>query len=179
MIGVLCACALLLGVAGAAKVVRPAPTARAARALDLAVADRFAGHTAVRLLGLVEIVVAVSVLATGGARAAAALAVAYLLLTAVAVRLLTVAPDSDCGCFGTAQEPVSRLHVVVNAACAVVAGIAVVVPQPALTDAVTAAGAAQGAALLLLVGVLTALLGASLTALPALASARAKVATPR
>ncbi|GAA1996387.1 hypothetical protein JL107_12415 [Nakamurella flavida] len=182
MIGLLGACALLLGAAGVAKVLRPAPTARAARALDLAIADRLSGHLSVRLLGGLEIVVAVSVLAGGGARAAAALALAYLLLTAVAVRLLTVAPDSDCGCFGTAREPVSRLHVVVNGACALVGVAAVLAPQPAFTAAVasatTSAGVTAGVALVIVVGVLAALLGALMTALPALMSARAKVATP-
>ena len=179
MIGLLDACALLLGVAGVAKMLRPAPTVQAARRLQLTGVDRFTGAAAARSLGAVEIAVALAVLLAGGARAAAALAVAYLLLTAVAVRLLRVAPDSDCGCFGTSAEPVSRLHVVVNAACALVAGIAVVVPQPSLPVALAGTGAATGASLVVLIGVLAALLGALMTAMPALTSARAKVATPR
>lgn len=179
MIGLLSACAALLGIAGVTKVVRPAPTERAARALELTIADRFGGPAGVRLLGAVEVAVAVGVLFGGGAFAAAALTVAYLLLTAVAARLLKVAPDSDCGCFGTAQEPVSRLHVVVNASCALVAGVAIVLPQPSLPGVLAVTGAVTGAALVVLISVLAALLGALLTALPALTSARAKVATSR
>lgn len=179
MIGVLSACAVLLGVAGVTKVLRPAPTGRAARALDLAIPLLLRGSPAVRLLGVLEVAVALGVLLVGGVIAAAALASAYLLLTAVTVRLLRVAPDSDCGCFGTAQEPVSRAHVVVNAACALVAGAAIVLPQPSLTGALATTGAATGIALVVVTGVLATLLGAALTALPALVSARAKVATPR
>ncbi len=179
MIGLLDACAVLLGVAGGAKVWRPTPAMRAARVLELAGADRFVGPAAVRLLGAAELAVALAVLLAGGARAAAALAVVYLLLTAVAARLVSVAPDSDCGCFGTTAEPVSRLHVVVNAACALVAGIAIVVPQPSLPEMLAGTGVAIGAALVVLICVLAALVGALMTALPALTSARAKVATPR
>ena len=178
MIGLLDACAVLLGAAGVGKLLRPDPTVRAALALRLAGAARFT-TAAVRWVGAAEIAVALAVLLVGGAAAAAALAVAYLLLTAVAGRLLSVAPDSDCGCFGTSAEPVSRLHIVVNAACALVAGIAIVVPQPSLPETLAGTGAAGGAALVLLVGVLAALLGALMTALPALTSARAKVATAR
>lgn len=179
MIGLLSACAVLLGVAGMSKVWRPAATEKAARAMDLAIPARLRRSLAVRLLGAVEIAVALAVLLVGGPAAAAVLAVAYLLLTAVAVRLLRVAPDSDCGCFGTSREPVSRLHVVVNAACALVAGTAAVLPQPSLPAALATTGAATGAALVVVIGVLAALLGALMTALPALVSARAKVAVPR
>lgn len=179
MIGLLSACAVLLGVAGMSKVLRPAPTEKAARALDLAVPPQLRGSLAVRLLGGVEIAVALAVLVVGGPLAAAALAASYLLLTAVAVRLLRVAPDSDCGCFGTAHEPVSRLHVVVNAACALVAGVAIVLPQRSLPGVLATTDVVTGAALVVLIGVLAALLGALMTALPALVSARAKVATPR
>jgi len=128
MIGALCAAAaVLLLWSGLAKVARPAATARMlAGVLGRPVQG---SHALVRLLGLVELTIGAAVLVTGGRVACAALAGCYLVFTMVAVRLAGGVRPVPCGCFGRADAPTGRLHVVVVAvACA--AGIAGTVAPP-------------------------------------------------
>lgn len=128
MIGALCAAAaVLLLWSGLAKLVRPAATAR----MLAGVLGRHApgSHATARLIGLVEVAVGAAVLLTGGRVACAALAACYLVFTMVAVRLAGGARPAPCGCFGRADAPTGRIHVVVDAlACA--AGIAGTVAPP-------------------------------------------------
>ena len=174
MVGVLWAAAILLGVAGLGKLLRPAPTSRAVIAAEIPGASVLSALPVVRLLGLLEVVIAGVVLGVGGALPAALLAVGYLLLAVVAWRMIRLAPGQDCGCFGTSSEPSSWSHVIVNAAAAIVGLLAVILPQPSLGDVVEQQGA-QG--LLLLGGsMLLAWLGyLALTALPALSRATQRV----
>ena len=177
MVGVLWAAAILLGVAGLGKLLRPAPTSRAVIAAETPGASVLSALPVVRLLGLLEIVIAGMVLGAGGPVPAALLAISYLLLAVVAWRMISLAPGQDCGCFGTSSEPSSWSHVVVNvvnAVAAVVGVLAVVFAQPSLGDLVEQ----QGAQSLLLLGgsVLLAWLGyLALTALPALSRAAQRV----
>jgi len=113
--------ALLLAVAGAAKVIDPTTTVGALRKLGLP-----ASATAVRVGGAVEVVLAVGAVLTGAPVLAGLVAVSYLLFTAfVLVALGRGLPIGSCGCFGKVDTPPSVLHVVVNlAAVAAAIGVA-------------------------------------------------------
>ena len=178
MVGLLWAAAMILGGAGLSKLFRPGPTAQAIRAADLRGESFFASRFVVRLLGLVELGVAVAVLFSGGTAPAALLSASYLLLTLVAWRMIRVAPGQDCGCFGSSSEPISRWHLIVNGACFLIGAAAVLWPQPSVPDEVTAQGA-QGIVLFALTVLLAWLSYLLMTALPALLKLRAKVAAPR
>ncbi|MDE0237086.1 MAG: hypothetical protein OXN95_07665 [bacterium] len=101
--------AVLLGVAGAAKAVTPEPASAALARLHLP-------HSlwVVRLLGIVELVVAVSAFVVGGAGPAIALAALYGGFAHAAWAMVRLGPGVSCGCFGRAEMPASLRHVVVN-----------------------------------------------------------------
>lgn len=175
MVGVVWAAALLLGYAGLRKLIRPDPTVRALEVARIPGAVVLASPTRVRLVGLVELAVGAWVLLAGGATSAALLGVSYLLLTLVALRMITTAPGADCGCFGSSAEPIGPSHLVVNIACLLVAAAAVFVPQPG----VLAEGESQGMSTLLvlaLAALLAFVCAALMTSFPALLAQRAKVA---
>lgn len=119
---VLAAC-LLLAAAGAAKVRRPASTARALRSAGLP-----SGPPLARLLGAVEIAVAVWCVLSGSRPACALVAAFYLGFAAFTARLLLGGKGSSCGCFGEADTPASSIHVVVNIGLAAFAVAAAVEP---------------------------------------------------
>lgn len=124
-LGPLLVAAVLLGVAGVAKLRRPAPTGLALARLGLPGSDG-----PVRLLGLVEVAAALAAVALGGV-AAVPLVVLYLgfaLVTTLQVRRAAATGEAaDCGCFGAADAPVGWTHVVVNVLLAAAALAAVVV----------------------------------------------------
>lgn len=135
MTGLLWAAALLLVTAGAAKLIRPTPTARAAvdsRIPGSAVMTRL---WVVRCAGLLEVAVGIAVFLRGGPWAAAVLALTYSALAVVARQLMREGPDRDCGCFGPASEPVSRAHLVVNVLGAAIGLAAVLAPVPGVGPA--------------------------------------------
>lgn len=110
----------LLVLAGIAKLRRPSATTAALRLVGLPEDVR-----AVRMLGLVEVVVGAAALAVGGIWFAA-LAALYLGFVVVVVRARTDA--TSCGCFGTEDEvPMTSLHLAVDVAVAVAAAAAVLV----------------------------------------------------
>jgi hypothetical protein len=113
-----------LAVAGATKLARPATVQVAARALHLP-----AGNSGVRVLGAVELAVALSGAWFGG-RAAVAVAVSYAVLTGAALVLWRTAPGTPCGCLGAAPTPASGGHVALNAVAAIVAAIVATGPTP-------------------------------------------------
>lgn len=167
--GPLLVAAVLLAVAGVAKLRRPAPTGLALARLGLPGSD-----LAVRALGASEVVAGSAAGLLGGGWAAP-LAVVYLGFAAVTTAQLAVArrtgAAADCGCFGDLSAPVGIGHVVVNLALATAAAWATVVSAEGLADAVTDAPAATVAvALLAAVGAVTT--RAVMTDLPALAAAR-------
>lgn len=160
--------AVLLAVAGAAKVTDPAATSAALQGARL-VSDR----RLVRLLGAGEIVLAVAVLMLGGRLPAVLLAIAYAVFAAFAYR--QARQGEGCGCFGVSDAPATRLHVVVNVVAATLAAGAALRPAPSLL-AVLGDGVFE--ALLIAVALLlaAAALRLALTALPELAVARDLVA---
>jgi hypothetical protein len=178
MVGLLWAAAVILGVAGVSKLARPGPTIQAIRVADVPGEFFFASKFVVRLLGLIEIGIAVAVWGSGGSVPAALLSASYLALTLVAWRMIRVAPGQDCGCFGSSSEPISRWHLIVNGAFFAVGAAAVRWPQPSVIDELSA----QGAQSLLLIGMAVLLAWLCyflMSALPAMLKLRAKVAAPR
>jgi hypothetical protein len=139
-LGPLVVAALLLAVAGIAKVRRPAPTGLALARLGLPGSDLL-----VRLLGAVEVVASVGAVAVGGI-AAVPVAVLYLgfaVFTAVQVRRAAATGETaDCGCFGAGDAPVGWTHVVVNGALAAAAVAAVAVGADGVAGALGSDGPA-------------------------------------
>ncbi|MEJ7584217.1 MAG: MauE/DoxX family redox-associated membrane protein [Acidimicrobiales bacterium] len=127
--GPLLAVAGLVAAAGAAKVVRPGPTARALRSAGLP------GSPALgRVLGGVELVVAVAAIATGSRPTALVVVATYLAFAAFSLRLIArQGPDADCGCFGQESSPVTSLHVALNLGAAGLAAWAAVSPPGRVT----------------------------------------------
>lgn len=120
--------AALLALAGAMKITRPAPTAGALRALRLP-----SSLSLVRALGVTEVVVGVAAGITFSPALLALLAAAYLAFTAfVVVALGSHAPLQSCGCFGQADTPPSRAHLVLNISAAVTVLTALSTGTPAL-----------------------------------------------
>ena len=162
------AAAILLAVAGFAKLRTPGPAA--AMLAGLGLRPRRA-RPAARCAGAVEVGVGVSALAVGGHVATAALAACYLALTGVALRLALGGEPAPCGCFGAADGDVGPAHVVLDVAALATAVVGAVAGTSGITSW-TAHGtwaaviAAVQAALLAALGYL------SITALPALATAR-------
>ena len=170
MVGIVSAAALLLVVAGLAKLRDPLP-ARSAM-----VAARLPGGAAVRspgtarAVGAAELVVGSAALLVGGPVTAALLALSYLLLALMAARLLSVAAGTGCGCFGASGAPISRWHLVMDVGFAAAAAVAVVLPAPGLPEAVSVTGW-EGGLLVALVGLLAYAAFLMTTALPSLAAA--------
>jgi hypothetical protein len=110
----LAACALLL-VAGVGKVMRPDPARLAARAAGIRVP-----RVGIVAFGLLEVAIG-GTGAVGGGFGAFGVAACYLLLGFVAVRLLQRAPATPCACLGSSTAVVTRTHVAVDLAAALVA----------------------------------------------------------
>jgi len=114
--------AAVLGVAGVSKLARPASLADSMRRLKLP-----GGASAARVVGGVEVAVAVGALAGGHRWFAALTAGAYVVFAIFVVALLRTSPGArSCGCFGGAEAPPKLLHVVVDLlAAGVAAGVAI------------------------------------------------------
>jgi len=120
-VGLVHALAVLLAVAAMAKLRDPNSAAVALRRAGLA-----SGVVVVRGVAVAEVLVAAAVLVVGGAGPAMALGLLYLGFAAFIVRLRRAAGAGvSCGCFGGAEAPAGRLHVVVNAAAAGAVAVAV------------------------------------------------------
>lgn len=175
MTGLVWAAALLLGAAGVAKLLHPGPTVRAAADSGMPGSSWLTRRWLVRLVGLIEFTVAAAVVLAGGSRPAALLAAIYALLAAVAWGLMRDGRAADCGCFGRSTQPVGRAHLMVDGAGVVIGVGAVWWPPSALLD-----GWAQDPMAPVVLGgaaiVLSWLAYLSMTALPAVARLRTKVA---
>lgn len=160
MAGLVAAFALVLALAGQAKLRSPGPTAAALAALRLP-----GGRAGARLLGAGELAVAGAALAVGGRWPALLLAAAFGALAVAAARTVATGAGRDCGCFGPVRSPATHWHTAVDVAGVLVglAAAATGAPGPA---AVAAADPARAVALLALSGALAALLVLCMTALP-------------
>jgi len=170
MVGIVSAGALLLVVAGLAKLRNPLPARTAIVAARLPGGAAVRSPGAARAVGAAEVLVGAAALLVGGPVTAALLALAYGLLALVAARLLAVAAGADCGCFGASSTPISRWHLVLDLGLAAAAVVAVLLPAPGLPEAVSAMSW-QGGLLVVLVGLLAYAAYLVTTALPSLAAA--------
>ena len=157
--------ALLLVVAGAAKLIRPA--------------DGFAGLVGlrtrpfvVRLLGTVEAVAGMAALIAGGL-AAWIVGLLYAAFALVVLRAVLAGADS-CGCFGRLDAPPSLIHVAGNLMLAAMSFTAAGAASPPVTAVVQAAGEspATGVALPVVIVLLAGLVLVAFTALPEALAAR-------
>ena len=109
--------AVILAAAGASKAISPEPASAALARLQL-----YNRPWAVRLLGLIELVVAVSAFVVGGVVPATALAALYAGFAVVAGAMVRSGTAVPCGCFGRVEMHATWRHVTVNI-LAVVAGL--------------------------------------------------------
>jgi Ca2+/Na+ antiporter len=159
--------ALLLVVAGSAKIARPAGTGAALRLVRVPADARV-----VRALGAGEVTLGVVVLAFGGAVPATLLALVYAGFAVFAERQRR--RGGACGCFGTTTTPATALHVGLNVTAAVIAAVAAVAPGASL-PALVIADPPQGLLMALVLAVATGVLRLLLTAVPDLQAALALV----
>ena len=157
------AAALLLIVAGVAKIVRPVPTTDLLASVGLPEVP-----AAVVVIGVVESAVGVLALVVGGSLLAAATGALYVGFVAVVWRAL-VTGATTCGCFGRANSPPSWLHVVGNATFAVASFVAVAGQTP---TQVMADQPASGIGFVLGSGVIAGLALVAFTAVPEALAAR-------
>ncbi len=157
------AAALLLLVAGLAKVARPAPTTELLSTLGLP--ERPLITVAI---GAVESTVGIVALAVGGPLAAIATGALYLGFVVVVWRAMAAGATS-CGCFGRVDAPPSWVHVAGNALLAAVSFGAAAGRTPVEVMDGQPAG---GVAFVLLVGVVAGLALVAFTALPEALGAR-------
>ena len=142
--------AILLVVAGVAKLARPA--------------DGFAGLVGfrarpffVRTLGGGEVVAGAGALWLGGPVAASAVGLLYAAFALAVLRALLIGAES-CGCFGRLDAPPSRVHVLGNLALAAVSFVAAgadTAPVQAIAQSISdrpAVGAALVAEIVLIAG---------------------------
>lgn len=125
------AAALLLAVAGVAKLAAPDSTVTALRAARLP-----ANRLLVEALGVIELVVGVAVVVWAPPAAVAVMALSYLAFAAFTWRLLRAqGASASCGCFGARTTPAHPLHVLVNLGVALWIAGALVWPVDGLGQA--------------------------------------------
>ena len=157
------AAALLLLVAGLAKLIRPAPTTELLATLGLP--ER---RVVTLAIGGIESLVGLGALAVGGPGPAVATGALYLGFVVVVWRAMAAGATS-CGCFGRVDAPPSWIHIAGNAALAAVS-FAAVAGDPAVD--VMDGQPAGGLGFVLLVGVIAGLALVAFTALPEALGAR-------
>lgn len=109
----------LLGAAGAAKLIRPADTARALR-----IARMPASRLTVRLGAAAELAICAAAIIDPGPTTAALVAASYLAFAVfVAHALRAGLPLATCGCFGRPDSRPNRAHVVLNLAAFAAAAV--------------------------------------------------------
>jgi hypothetical protein len=167
--------ALLLSVSGLAKLRAPGPAAamlaglwQAARpgAVRRSVLDAL-----VRGVAVLEVGAGAAAIAIGSGWAYTAVGAMYSAFAVVVAVAMRRGASASCGCFGSADAPLGRAHLVVDVAAATVAFAAASTSPPPLG---ALSGLSPGVAAVA-VGqtlVLTWLVYLSITALPALAAAR-------
>jgi hypothetical protein len=121
--------ALLLALAGAAKLRAPRPAATALFAVGLP-----SNPWLVRLIGLTELALGVACLTAPGTITAALLAVAYLAFAAFVAALARTSEGVPCGCFGEGSFTATRAHAAADAAAAALAAAFALVPADGPLD---------------------------------------------
>ncbi len=163
------ALAMVLGAAGVLKAYRPASAARALSDVGLAVPAGL-----VRAGALAEVLVAIGALVLGNRLFALLVAVSYLLFAVfVGMALARDVPVSSCGCFGAGDTPPTALHLAVNTAGALIAGLVALDPAGATGRGVMGDGLLSPAVFLASTVATAALMYLALTSLPRLYAATA------
>lgn len=121
--------AVLLALAGIAKLRSPAPAASALFALGLP-----SRTWLVRLIGAGELALGVAALAAPGTVTAILIALAYAGFAAVVLMLARSAAGIPCGCFGEGSFTATRAHAAVDAGAAVLAAVYAVDPAGGPAD---------------------------------------------
>lgn len=155
------ACALLV-VAGARKLLHPLPARAAAAAAGVRIPRR-----GIAVFGLGELSAGGAGVVFGGSFALA-VAAFYVVLTVVAVRLLTHAPATPCACLGSSTAVVTRTHVVLDVAAVCLALVAATGASP---FAQLSGRWLEGAVFVVLVACCVKLAALALETLPELAAA--------
>ena len=153
--------AIVLLAAGTSKVLRPASTIGALRAMHLP-----ASAAVVRAIGLTEMaagLVAVLADAWVGPASVATVYAAFVLFVAAALRRGTYL--QTCGCFGGLEVPPTRIHLVVDATAVVVPVLATVTRSAPLVD-LLAGEPLAGIPLLVVIATAAFLVVAIITVLP-------------
>lgn len=177
MISLVSAAALLLAVAGLAKLRQPAPIRSALAAAGIPGAQRLGAKVATRLSGAVELTVAAVALLVGGRIAAALVALAYLVLAGLSARMMSIESGQDCGCFAK-PVAVSHWHTAVNLSCMLAGLIALAVPADSPIS-LLGQSPVTASAQLLAAAVLAYLAYLLMTALPELLTATADLEVAR
>jgi hypothetical protein len=121
--------AVVLGALAAVKLVDPSPTATMLHALEVP-----GGALTARLMGAVELLVAVVVLSAGPAASVGALAALYFVFAAGLVVLRHRSPTTSCGCIGRLSGPPTVRHMVIDACLGVAALTGVLTSTTAWPD---------------------------------------------
>jgi len=160
------AAAALLAVAGAAKVLDPAPLVRALRSVGLRLPPRV-----VRVGAGAEAGLGAAALLTGSRPAALLVALSYAAFTGfVLLALARGGVLASCGCFGKQDVPPTRTHAALTGALAVVAAAVAVRPVGDLPT-LLAGSPGAGVPLLLATAAVAAVLYLALALLPLLTDA--------
>lgn len=163
MTGLHAAAAVLLVIAGLAKVVHPRPTADMLGTLGLPGVPALATG-----IGVGEFVLGLLALVVGGPVLAVAVGLVYVGFALVVLRALAVGAPS-CGCFGRDDTPPSWIHVVGDMVFAVASFVAAAGSTPLEVMDDQPAG---GIPFVIVVGLVAGLAVVAFTALPAALEAR-------
>lgn len=135
--GVVVGAAIVVAIAGVAKLAKPEVTTEALRSAGIRVPTVVAS-----LVGLVELVVGAVLIVWQSPAGAVVLGLLYVGFAAFSVRLLlSRGATASCGCFGQRDAPIGVEHIVVNLAVAAVVFDAAAGIGPQSVDPVAAAGA--------------------------------------
>lgn len=124
--------AVVLAVAGVAKLLDPAATATMLASVGLPI-----GPVAVRGIGLAELGLGVVVLTTAGAAPPALMALAYAMFATTLWRLRQRSPATPCGCIGSWSGPPRSRHLVLNSSGAAIGVVAAATGTTAWPPTVT------------------------------------------
>lgn len=163
------AAAVLLVLAGAVKVSRPATAAVLMVDLGAPAGGPVSGARLAVSLGVIEVGLGVSALVLEVPAVAFAVCVLYAAFALTVVRAMAVGSES-CGCFGRVEAPPSWFHVVGNGVLAIASLVAASSASPLEVMDGQPAG---GVGFVILVGVLAGLALVVFTALPEAMAARA------
>jgi len=160
--------AVLLVIAGVAKVARPATAAVLMEDLGAPAGGPLSGTRLALAFGVVEGVVGLAALVLEVRAVAAVVGLLYAVFALTVLRAMAVGAAS-CGCFGRVEAPPSWYHVIGNSLFAIAAFVAVSASSPLEVMDSQPAG---GVGFVVLVGVLAGLALVVFTALPEAMAAR-------